>query len=121
MPDNVRGAILVTSIAYFCSSLYRIARGDTAGMMGIVGFVVGIAVSTLFYYLSTRDLREKTKRIVDRVDMVLRGLEVAGLIQAQRNEAGGIDGFVVNLKGTVQATSHMTGTPTVTKNPTKET
>ena len=53
--------------------------------------------------------------------MVLHSLEVAGLIQAQRSEAGDIDGFVVNLKGTVQATNHMTGTPAVTKSPTKET
>jgi hypothetical protein len=82
---------------------------------GIVGIIIGIIVPGYLYKMSTKDLVDSTRTTARRVEMVIRGLEQAGLIKPVRNDKGETTGFKVELSAHgIAATTSGTANLTVT-------
>lgn len=80
------------------------------GMVGVgCGSVITFFVSWYFYRLSSKDLMRETKELCRLNNLVLKGLEEAGLVTYNRDKNGKISGMVIELAGKIIGQSHLEG------------
>lgn len=86
---------------------------------GVIGIIVGIVLPGYFYKKSTKDLQTSTQATLKQVEMVISGLEHAGLITPVRNDKGETTGYVVHLAAHgLTSTSTWKADLSVTRSPT---
>ena len=61
----------------------------------ILGGLITVLVSLIFYIPSARSLRQESERLRSRTDLIMRGLEEAGLVEYRRDENNEISGAVI--------------------------
>ncbi|MFN2491153.1 MAG: hypothetical protein ABR529_15775 [Actinomycetota bacterium] len=77
--------------------------------------VVGVVLSILFFVRSGLQLRDESKRLRAKTDMVLHGLEDAGLVRWKKTPDGEVFGIKITLKGSATESDSAGGELTVDK------
>lgn len=71
----------------------------------IVGGLITLCVSWLFYVRAAKELRIESVNLRRRIDLVLTGLGNAGIVELSRNEEGEIVGISVTVRPSTIATT----------------
>jgi hypothetical protein len=78
----------------------------------------GLITGGVFYWFSGRQLRGEANRLRELNSMILRAMEVANLVQVNRDSHGNPIGFILTASGGIVGSSGVKGNLTVMKPPT---
>jgi hypothetical protein len=73
----------------------------------IIGGLITVLVSLIFYVPSAGGLRRESERLRHRTDLIMRGLEDAGLVEYRRDENGEVEGLVVKAQALMSGSGSM--------------
>jgi hypothetical protein len=79
----------------------------------VIGGLITVLVSLVFYVPSARGLRRESERLRRRTDLIMRGLEDAGLVEYRRDENGEVEGVVVKGSALMSGSGSLGAAPTV--------
>ncbi len=79
----------------------------------LIGGAITFLVSLIFYVPAARSLKRETTKLQRHTEMILRGLEEAGLVEYRRDAQGEIVGIEIKVRAFVGGSSSVSATPTV--------
>ena len=90
-----------------CDFIYTIV----ATLVGvIIGGIITWYVSKKYYKRASQEMKEESDKLIKKINLILRSMEEAGLIEYTRDEQGNIKGLVIKLSGSIKGKSNMHGT-----------
>lgn len=85
----------------------------------VLGGLITWRVSKTYYVKAGFELREEAEKLRKRIDMVLKSLEVAGLVTLKRDSDGQVLDFAISLAASAHASARVEAT--LTDSPTSDT
>ena len=89
---------LVGAIVGFVVGLLLLLLDWTYIVSIVLGGAIAFTVSWHFFQKASADLRQKVEPLAKQTDLVLRGLEEAGIIEFNRDEEGNYIGIVMHVE-----------------------
>ncbi len=77
------------------------------------GIIVAIVIAKHYYVRAARELKNEASELRRLNNLMLRGMEDAGLVEFNKDEKGNIKGLNLKIAGTVEAKSGVKGKVTV--------
>jgi hypothetical protein len=78
-----------------------------------VGAIIAWLASRYYYVRVGKDLERETSELIQKINLILRGMEEGGLIEWTKDEQGNAKGIVRKSSGSINAKSELHGKATI--------